>query len=83
MMDAMDTTAQKVWVTLVVDDKPVGIMIDGSAQHEKEVNRLLGYHGVRWRRATDDDLKQFRQTIIDYQVKRQKAAEKRAANRGE
>ena len=84
MADAMDVNNyEKRWMTLLDDGQPLGIFIDGSAAWQKEVERLRGYIGYSWRSATNEDLKRFRSTIVDYEVKRQKAAEKLAAAKGE
>ena len=82
-MADVENSFARSWVTLIVDGEPRGIMIEDSAAHQKEVSRLRGLHGIQWRKATDEDLKKFRRTIVDYETKRQKAAEKRAAARGE
>ena len=82
MAPDVEDSYTKKWVTLIVDDKSVGIMIENSAMHIKEIQRLLRLEGIQWRRSTDEDRQKFRQTIVDYETKRQIAAEKRAARKG-
>ena len=78
-MADVESTLVKKWMTMIVDEKPLGIFIDGSAALSREIERTRGYLGIRWRSSTQEDLRRFKRTITEYETKRQIAAEKRAA----
>ena len=77
-----DADKSKRWFTIEVDDKPIGLVLEESAQHKKAQREYFGLKGIVIRPATAGEMQKFQWIIKEHAEKVRIQKLKREARKG-